>query len=109
MALNIGDNFRYQGRKANFERDSFATLAEMKTFPETSVDDGHISYCAEGGNHYEFNSSNATDPNTGKWRVFRDISGKVSGVGITSVQVVGSLPDHQADGVLYIVTGEGGV
>lgn len=120
MALSIGDNFRYQGKRPNFERDSFATFAEMKAFPETSVDDGHVSYCAEDGNHYEFKSSNPVDGTTGKWRKFAekpdtsnfatktDLASKVSGSGVTSVRVVESLPESQTEGVLYIVTGKGG-
>ena len=70
MALTIGDNFSYQGQKPNFERDRFDTLAEMKAFAETSLDDGHLSYCAEDGKHYVFDSSNEEDETTGKWREF---------------------------------------
>ena len=43
----------------------------MKAFPETSIDDGHLSYCAEDGNTYQFKSSNSIDAVTGKWRVFK--------------------------------------
>lgn len=67
MALNIGDNFQYQGKKANFERDSFATKAAMKAFPETSIDEGHIAYCAEDKQHYVYSTSNPVDDTTGKW------------------------------------------
>ena len=35
-----------------------------------------------------------------------EIGGKVSGTGVTQIQVVTALPDPQEDGVLYIVTGE---
>lgn len=70
MALLIGDNFNYQANKPNFERDSFATLAAMKAYPETSIDDGHISYCAETDKHYKFLSANTVDATTGKWREF---------------------------------------
>ena len=68
MALTIGDNFEYKGQKPNFARDSFDTLAEMKAFPETSIDDGHISYCKEDGEHYVYNSGNEEADETGKWR-----------------------------------------
>lgn len=70
MALTIGDNFKYQANKPNFERDSFATLEAMKAYPETSIDDGHLSYCAETNKHYKFLSSNTVDETTGKWREF---------------------------------------
>ena len=72
MAIKIGSNFTFQGKQPNFERDRFATKAAMKAFPETSIDDGHLSYCAEDGNTYQFKSSNGVDNVTGKWRVFKD-------------------------------------
>lgn len=68
MALLIGDNFSYNGKKPNFERDSFETLAILKAFPEANVDNGHIAYCKETNKHYIFNDSNSADPLTGKWR-----------------------------------------
>ena len=71
MAIKIGSNFTFQGKQPNFERDRFATKAAMKAFPETSIDDGHLSYCAEDGNTYQFKSSNSVDAVTGKWRVFK--------------------------------------
>lgn len=71
MAIKIGSNFTFQGEQPNFERDRFATKAAMKAFPETSIDDGHLSYCAEDGNTYQFKSSNSVDDVTGKWRVFK--------------------------------------
>lgn len=71
MAIKIGSNFTFQGQQPNFERDRFATKTAMKAFPETSIDDGHLSYCAEDGNTYQFKSSNSVDTTTGKWRVFK--------------------------------------
>lgn len=71
MAIKIGSNFAFQGEQPNFERDRFATKAAMKAFPETSIDDGHLSYCAEDGNTYQFKSSNTVDAVIGKWRIFK--------------------------------------
>lgn len=75
MALRIGDNFNYQGQKPNFERDSFETLAAMKAYPETSIDEGHLSYCKEDGKRYEYKSSNDIDATTGRWREFESGGG----------------------------------
>ena len=72
MAIKIGSNFTFQGEQPNFERDRFATKSAMKAFPETSIDDGHLSYCAEDGNTYQFKYSNNVDAVTGKWRIFKD-------------------------------------
>lgn len=71
MAIKIGSNFTFQGEQPNFERDRFATKADMKAFPETSIDDGHLSYCMEDKNTYQFKSSNSVDATTGKWRLFK--------------------------------------
>lgn len=71
MAIKVGSNFTFQGKQPNFERDRFATKAAMKAFPETSIDDGHLSYCAEDGNTYQFKSSNSVDAVIGKWRMFK--------------------------------------
>lgn len=72
MAIKIGANLAFQGKQPNFERDRFATKADMKAFPETSIDDGHLSYCMEDKNTYQFKSSNSVDATTGKWRLFRN-------------------------------------
>ena len=86
MALKIGDNFSYQGQKPNFDRDSFDTLAVMKAFPETSIDEGHISYCKEDGKNYQYKATNSLDATTGKWREFK--SGDSYPTGGTSGQVL---------------------
>lgn len=75
MAFRVGDNFNYQGQKPNFERDSFKTLADMKAYPETSIDEGHLSYCKEDGKRYEYKSSNDIDATTGRWREFESGGG----------------------------------
>lgn len=71
MAIKIGANFAYNGRLANFERDSFETKAAMKAFNENNIDEGHLSYCKEDGKTYQYKSANTVDTVTGKWRVFK--------------------------------------
>lgn len=72
MSLIIGDNFDYQGKQANFKRDTFNTLSDMKSYPETSIDEGHISFCIETGKRYKYSSKNTSDPTLGKWRLIVD-------------------------------------
>lgn len=72
MALKIADNFDYQGKLPNFARDTFDTLANMKAYPDTSIDEGHISLCLEDGKRYKFSASYPVDPTTGKWRKIID-------------------------------------
>lgn len=85
MALLIGDNFSYNGKKPNFERDSFETLAALKAFAEANIDNGHIAYCVETNKHYIFNDSNSDDTTTGKWRVLEsEFSNKVDQSDLTT-------------------------
>lgn len=71
MAIKIGANFAYNGKLPNFERDSFETKAAMKAFNENNIDEGHLSYCKEDGNIYQYKSANTADATTGKWRLFK--------------------------------------
>ena len=71
MAIKIGANFAYNGKLPNFERDSFETKAAMKAFNESNIDEGHLSYCKEDGNIYQYKSTNIVDATTGKWRLFK--------------------------------------
>lgn len=68
MALKIGDNFSYNGKKPLDARNQFSTIAEMTAFAETSLDEGHISYVKETNKYYTFNCANDVDIALGKWR-----------------------------------------
>ena len=78
MAIQDIDNRDYRGKKPNFVRDSFDTISQMKSWPETDIDEGHISVCQEDGYHYEFKSGNQSDPLTGKWRRFPQVEDNLS-------------------------------
>lgn len=71
MAIKIGANLAYNGKLPNFERDSFETKAAMKAFDENSIDEGHLSYCKEDGNIYQYKHTNTVDTTTGRWRIFK--------------------------------------
>lgn len=79
MPIQIGDNFQYRGKKPLDNRNSFDTTSEMKSYLDSFIDEGHISYCKETNKHYKYNSSNEDDPVLGKWREFN--SGSSSGSG----------------------------
>lgn len=70
MAIKVGDNFSYKGKKPLDSRDSFDTVSEMTQFAETSLDDGHISYVKETDKYYKFNSTNDVDTTLGRWREY---------------------------------------
>ena len=69
----------------------------------TEVPDGYVTEQELEEKGYE-TSSHASQTYATK----TDLASKVSGSGVTAVQVVESLPESQTEGVLYIVTGKGG-
>ena len=79
MAITVPDNMSYGGKKPNFDRDQFATLAAMNSFASDFLDEGHISYCVETKKHYKWTGT--------KWEEFKSAgeasqiaySGKVGG------------------------------
>ncbi len=55
MALNIGDNFSYLGKKFLDARQSFNTLEEMNSCND--VPEGFITYCKENNKRYEYKNN----------------------------------------------------
>ena len=87
MAINIGTNFAYHGKLPNFDRDKFKTKAAMMAFDENNIDEGHLSYCEEDGNIYQYKSANTVDATTGKWRLFKtEADATLNGTSTNSIQ-----------------------
>lgn len=108
MALSFLDNVDYRGKKPNFTRDLFETVADMAAFNENYLPDLFIACNKESGKVYVFNRENTVDTTFGKWREleggaggasswedligkpFKDIDGNVFSVdenGILSVEI----------------------
>ena len=66
--MKITENFTYIGTSQNFERDSYATLAEMKAVVDKRMPDIFTATCKETGKLYIYNKSNEVDETLGKWR-----------------------------------------
>ena len=66
--MKITENFTYIGTSQNFERDSYATLAEMKAVVDKRMPDIFTATCKETGNFYIYNKNNEIDETLGKWR-----------------------------------------
>ena len=66
--MKITENFTYIGTQQNFERDSYATLAEMKAVVDKRMPDIFTATCKETGKFYIYNKSNEIDETLGKWR-----------------------------------------
>lgn len=68
MALIIGDNFGYQGKKHLDSRREFNSIEEMKNYPSTSLPS--VFYAFVGTTEYKYNVNNEFDEFTGKWRIW---------------------------------------
>ena len=66
--MKITENFEYIGTQQNFERDSYATLAEMKAVADKRMPDIFTATCKETGKFYIYNKNNEADETLGKWR-----------------------------------------
>ena len=70
MAIQIGANFSFKGKKFLDDRQSFDTLAEMKSFIESGLPEGFLAYNKETDKYYKFNSTNEDDATLGKWKEY---------------------------------------
>ena len=66
--MELNENFAYSGTKQNFDRDSYATLAEMKAVKAKKMPSIFHATCAETGKLYIYNKTNTDDEILGKWR-----------------------------------------
>ena len=85
MAIGVPDNFSYGGKKANFDRDQFVTLAEMRAYPSDFLDEGHISYCKQDRKHHTWTGT--------EWKEFKS-------------EVVNNLTTDSADTALSAAMGK---
>ena len=68
MALSFSDNIGYSGSRNNFERDYYATIADMVAVKKTRMPTMFIAMCGETGKVYLYNKSNEVDETLGLWR-----------------------------------------
>lgn len=66
--MELNENFAYSGTKQNFDRDSYATLAEMKAVKAKKMPSIFHATCVETGKLYIYNKTNTDDEILGKWR-----------------------------------------
>lgn len=68
MAISVADNFSYKGAKPLDARIKYNSVADMKAVSESDLYDGCLAYVTATKKNYQYDSSNTTDPTTGKWR-----------------------------------------
>ena len=64
----LSENFTYSGTSQNFDRDSYATIAEMKAVRAKKMPSIFHATCEETGKLYIYNKANSDDEILGKWR-----------------------------------------
>lgn len=68
MAIQVADNFSYQGKKPLDARVQFNTLANMVATSADILYDGCLAYVKGDKKYYTYDSSNDVDETLGKWR-----------------------------------------
>ena len=101
MALSFLDNVDYRGKKPNFTRDLFDTVADMAAFNENYLPDVFLACNKEGGKVYVYNRDNSIDATLGKWR---EIEG---GSGVSSWEDLIGKPFKDIDGTVFTVDENG--
>ncbi len=114
MALSFSDNIGYSGTRSNFERDYYATIADMVAVKKTKMPTMFIAMCGETGKAYLYNKSNEVDETLGLWREL-GAGNTSSGSGISADEVkvlikaamahtmyqFDTLPDGNIDGIEF--------
>ena len=114
MALSFSDNIGYSGSRNNFERDYYATIADMVAVKKTKMPTMFIAMCGETGKAYLYNKSNEVDETLGLWREV-GAGNTSSGSGISADEVKAlikaamahtmyqfdTLPDGNIDGIEF--------
>mgnify|MGYP003290301861 CR=1 FL=1 len=93
MSINVGDNFRYLGKKFLDDRQSFKTLNELLAC--SAVPEGFIAYCEENKTRYEFLNN--------EWQEYKVLTGNGNGGGGESIN-----KEQVIESVLYIGDDEPG-
>ena len=76
MSIQVGDNFKYQGKKPLDGRILYSTVADMVAMPEASLYEGCKAYVTATGKEYRYKSGNTVDGTLGKWRETEDFYNK---------------------------------
>ena len=104
MSINIGDNLSYLGAKPLDGRLKYDTVSEMAGMADNVLYEGCLAYCVGTGKTYQWKSTNAVDPTTGKWREFTSGGGTAE----DPIEYVSQLPTSGIEDKIYglAITGQ---
>ena len=77
MGVSILDNWQYLGKKPDFTRQLFETVADMVAFNENYLAPVYECNVIEDGCRYRYQLTNDLDPDLGRWRKVEGGSGTV--------------------------------
>jgi hypothetical protein len=106
MAINVADNFSYKGEKPLDARIKYATISDMVSVPASDLYDGCLAYVVSEKTNYQYDSSNTSDPTTGKWRELETGGGGTTytagdGIDITNDEIsVDEMPQTDMEEIL---------
>ena len=107
MALSFLDNVDYRGKKPNFTRDLFETIADMAAFNENYLPDVFLTCNKESGKPYIYNRTNTVDDTYGKWREIKGGDGGSADwdslIGKPFSDIDGNVFDIDENGVLTVI------
>lgn len=75
MAIAIGDNIKMNKPLPDFERQEYATFADMKAVKDLRMPDLYLGYCLEDRAYYQYDKQNEVDETLGRWRKFEPGAG----------------------------------
>lgn len=70
MSIALGDNIRLNKPVPDFDRQQYATVADMKAVKDLKMPDMYLAYCLETQKVYLYKKTNTVDATYGKWRLF---------------------------------------
>lgn len=114
MGISVADNFSYQGSKPLDSRIKYDSVASMKAAIADTLYDGCLAYVTATQKYYTYDSTNETDPTTGKWRELETGNIQVdvlptatSALVGTIYQYIGATGDGLTNGYFYKCVSDG--
>ncbi len=80
MAVALGDNLNYKGKKPDFVRQQYDTLEALTLVNDNQMPPMYLAYCLETQKVYLYNKNNEPDLILGKFREFESGNGSGSQV-----------------------------
>lgn len=68
MAIAIGDNLSYKGKKPDFVRQQYEYITDLASVNDNQMSPMYVAWCLENHKVYVYDKDNEIDPMTGRFR-----------------------------------------